>query len=266
VVIDLSDSDDGRNSDNDVELLPDRNERAHVTTMRSSRQVPAEDDDGLEEVLDPTLAVLAARARERAANRALAAATTSVNGEPAKAPVAQLFISPEIPDSKPLMVKVRIDSTLEKTRLAWCAKQGFSPDMTKDVYFTWKDTRVYDSTTVKRLGIQVDANGNVSVDGDSNMYDDVNLPKVYVQAWTDALFQQHMKDEAAAAAARKKAAEPPPLFEPRSPTPEPAPQVKKIRLIMKAKGKEDFKLFVNPVGQSTFLDMIWTKPQISWNN
>jgi hypothetical protein len=255
VIIDLDDSDDGHTGDNDVKLLPDWDERALNTAVRASRQAPVEDDDDLEEVLDPTLAVLAARARERAANKALAAATTSTNGEAAKAPVAQLFISPEIPDSKPLMVKVRIDSTLEKTRLAWCDKQGFSPDMTKDVYFTWKDTRVYDSTTVKRLGIQIEPNGNLSVDGDSNIYDDVNPPKVYVQAWTDALFQQHMKDEAAAAVARKKAAEPPPFFEPRSPTPEPAPQVMKIRLIMKAKGKEDFKLSVNPVRENCILLM-----------
>jgi hypothetical protein len=199
--------------------------------------------------LDPALAALAARARQRAADKArIAAASSSQGGEATKAPIAQLFISPEIPDSKPLMVKVRIDSTLARTRLAWCEKQGFSTQQAKDVYFTWKDTRVYDSTTIKRLGIQVDRNGNISVDGDSNIYDDVNLPKIHVQAWTDALFQQHKKEQAAAAAAKKKAAEPQLVLEERTPTPEPAPKMKKIRLIMKAKGKEDFRLSVNPVG------------------
>jgi hypothetical protein len=94
----------------------------------------------------------------------------------------------------------------------------------------------------------VDRNGNISVDGDSNIYDDVNLPKIHVQAWTDALFQQHKKEQAAAAAAKKKAAEPQLVLEERTPTPEPAPKMKKIRLIMKAKGKEDFRLSVNPVG------------------
>tara|TARA_R110002003_G_scaffold110_2_gene9242 strand:- start:11657 stop:12514 length:858 start_codon:yes stop_codon:yes gene_type:complete len=213
--------------------------------VRPSRPHP-DDDDEPEEVLDPALAALAARARARAASKAQTVPVT--NGKPAKAPVAQLFVKPEIPAAKPLMVKVRIDSTLEQTRNAWCTKQGYSSDMSKSVFFTWKGTRVYDSTTIKRLGIQVDAKGNVSVEGDSNIYDDVNLPKVYVEAWTDELFQKHKKEEAAEAAARKLVAAPPPVIEERELTPEPTPKVNKIRLIMKAKGKEDFKLFVNPVG------------------
>jgi hypothetical protein len=194
---------------------------------------------------------LAARARERAANKAQAAALPTANGEPAKAPVVDIFIDPMIPGAKPLRVKVRTDSTLERTRLAWCAKEGFSADQTRDVYFTWKKTRVFDSTTVKRLGIQIDRHGTVTVEGDSNMYDDTNIPKVVVEAWTDALLQQHRKDEEAAAAAKKKAAEPPPVIEERTPTPELAPKAKKIRLIMKAKGKEEYRISVNPVRHYT---------------
>jgi hypothetical protein len=224
--------------------------------VRPSRPHP-DDDDEPEEVLDPALAALAARARARAASKAQTVPVT--NGKPAKAPVAQLFVKPEIPAAKPLMVKVRIDSTLEQTRNAWCTKQGYSSDMSKSVFFTWKGTRVYDSTTIKRLGIQVDAKGNVSVEGDSNIYDDVNLPKVYVEAWTDELFQKHKKEEAAEAAARKLAAAPPPVIEERELTPEPTPKVNKIRLIMKAKGKDDFKLFVNPVGHLS----IMTKPRLA---
>ncbi|KAF1920177.1 ubiquitin-2 like Rad60 SUMO-like-domain-containing protein [Ampelomyces quisqualis] len=250
LVIDLGDS-DSDDAHHKIGQSSSGMDCSYRTPAQAPRHVPTKDDEELEEVLDPALAALAARARERAANMArTAAATSSTGGEAVKAPVAQLFISPEIPDSKPLMVKVRIDNTLARTRLAWCEKQGFSAEKAKDVYFTWRDTRVYDSTTIKRLGIQVDKNGNVSVDGDSNIYDDVNLPKVHVQAWTDTLFQQHKREQAAAAAAKKKAAEPQPVVEERTPTPEPAPKAKKIRLIMKAKGKEDFKLSVNP--DSTF--------------
>lgn len=227
------------------------NKSAHTSSQPSKSPIsaPTKDDDHVEEVLDPTLAALAARARERAAARARNNAASPVDGETAKAPVAQLFISPEIPDAKPLMVKVRIDSTLERTRLAWCNKQGYTPEMIKGVFFTWRDTRIYDSTTVQRLGIQVGKNGVLSVEGDSNIYDDVNHPKIYVQAWTDALFQQHKRDKTAEAAARKKAAEPAPVVEERTPTPEPVPEVKKIRLFMKARGKEDYRLSVNPVSR-----------------
>ncbi|KAH7072740.1 hypothetical protein BKA63DRAFT_576667 [Paraphoma chrysanthemicola] len=255
VVIDLGDSDDDNDgpgfqsssfkTNGQLDYPSYQRERTHDIAVRPSKP-RLDDDDEPEEVLDPALAALAARARERAAKRAQSVPTN--NGELTKAPVAQLFISPEIPDAKPLMVKVRIDSTLEKTRLAWCGKQGYSPDMSKNVFFTWKGTRVYDSTTVKRLGIHVDSMGNVSVEGDSNIYDDVNLPKVYVEAWTDDLFKQHKKEEAAEAAAKKLAAASALVSEEREPTPEPTPKVNKIRLIMKARGKEDFRIAVNPVG------------------
>lgn len=218
-------------------------ESKHDIAMRPPRHIaiPDDDDDEPEEVLDPALAKLAAQARQRAAASARAAAGTG------KAPIVQLFISPEIPNAKPLMVKARIDSTLEKTRLAWCGKQGYDPIFTKDVFFTWRGQRMYDSTTIKRLGIQVDAHGNISLEGDTNIYDEVDIPKVHVEAWTPALYQEHKRQEAVASAAKRKAAEPEPEPEPRDPTPEPAPKVKKFRLIMKAKGKEELKLQVHPV-------------------
>jgi hypothetical protein len=213
-------------------------------------RLPADDSDDEPEEQDPMLAAIAARARARVAAQAQAAATAS--GHVEKAPVVQLLISPEIPNTRPLMVKVRTDSTLEKARLAWCGKQGYTPEQTKEVYFTFKGARVYDSTTVRRLGIQIDAFGNVSVDGDLNFYNDENLPKVYVQAWTDALFQKHKEEAAAEAAAKKKAAELLHVKE-RTPTPEPVPEVKKLRLILKAKGKEDYKISVNPVGRVSLI-------------
>jgi hypothetical protein len=215
--------------------------------MRSSKHaVSDDDDDDIEEQLDPTLAALAARARARAVEKEKEAAIAAANGEVKKAPVVQLFIRPRIPDSRPLMVKVRTDHTLERTRMAWCGKQGYTSAQTKDVFFTWRGDRVYDSTTVKRLGIEVDQFGQITVEGDLDLYDDVNLPKVYVEAWTNQVFQQHKKEEADAIAAKRKAAELLLLPE-RTPTPEPTPKVKKWRLILKAKGKPDFKLSVNPV-------------------
>lgn len=245
LVIDLGDEDE------DDAYPASADTRAHSTSQppRSPPHAPAKDEDTIEEILDPTLAALAARARERAAARARSTGVDAADGETAKAPVAQLFVSPEIPDAKPLMVKVRIDSTLERIRQAWCQKQDYTPEMTKSVIFTWKEGRVYDSTTVRRLGISINDNGLLTVEGDANIYDDVNLPKIYVQAWTETLFQQYKREKAAAAAAKKKAAEPPPVLEERSPTPEPVPEVKKIRLIMKARGKEDYRLFVNPVSR-----------------
>lgn len=207
--------------------------------MRSSKSILI-GDDGPEEVQDPETAAIEARVRARAAAKKAAAASGR------QAPVAQLFIASELPDTAPLMVKVRIDSTIERPRVAWCARQNFSTEMTRNIFFTWRGTRLFDSTTIKRLGIKVDEHGNVSVDGDSNIYDDTHVPKVHVEAWTEETLAQHKKDLAAEADAQRKAAETPFVSEEREPTPEPTPVVQKLRLILKAKGMEDFGIHVNP--------------------
>ncbi|OAL53163.1 hypothetical protein IQ07DRAFT_585105 [Pyrenochaeta sp. DS3sAY3a] len=196
--------------------------------------------DELEEVEDPVLAAMEAKARRKAQLASASADNTHLT----KTPIIQLFISPEIPGANPLVVTVRIDSTIERPRQAWCQKQGYSVELARSIFFTWKGTRIYDSTTVKRLGIQVDKNGSISVDGDSNIYDDVNLPKIVVEAWTEELFQQRKKEDAAAVAAKKKAAETVAALDERDPTPEPEPAAKRWNLFLKAKGKEEFRLSV----------------------
>lgn len=210
--------------------------------MRQSWQtaLPNSDNDDVEEVLDPTLAALAARARKRAA-------ISAPLGGLEKAPIAQLLINPEIPDAKPMMIKVRIDHTLERARLAWCGRQGYSQETTKGVFLTWRGTRLYDSTTVKRLGIQVDANGNVSVEGDANIYDEDSPPKVHVEAWTEETYQQRKKEDAVEQAVKRQAVEPSPIIDEQELMPQPPSEAKKVRLILKAKGKGDFKIVVNPV-------------------
>ncbi|KAH5437924.1 hypothetical protein HBI47_060530 [Parastagonospora nodorum] len=221
-------------------------------SSRATRSTPSvvvdisDSDDDFPEPSDPGLAAIAARARARIAEKARIAALVAAGEEVTKAPIVQLLIQPEIPNTRPLVVKVRTDHTLEKTRLAWCEKQGFSPAQTQAVFFTSKGKRMFDSTTVQRLGLQIDEWGNVEIEGDLNVYNNDNPAKVYVQAWTDELFKKHQEEEAAAATAKQKAAELA-LLPPRTPTPEP---VKKWKLILKAKGKEDWGITVKP--DSTF--------------
>jgi len=203
-------------------------------------------DDELEDTQGSIIAALETKAQAQVqAREQIATITDAAASTPA--PIAHLFIEPEMDNAKPLKVKVRIDNTIEKARVAWCGLQAFSPQMTNNVFFTWKGTRLYDSTTIKRLGIQVDEKGNVTVEGDSNIYDEVNLPKIHVQAWTEELFKERKKQDAAAAAAKKAAAKASVVIQDRAPTPELAPTVTKIRLVLRARGRADFKLTVNPV-------------------
>ncbi|KAI4618419.1 hypothetical protein J4E80_005017 [Alternaria sp. BMP 0032] len=257
-VIDLGDSDldddsgyvsKPHNDKSELDYKPPSSNDKQPIAVRPSKPPPIEikdddDDEEEEEGLDPTIAALQARARARVA-AAKAQAAAASNGDAPKAPITQLFIDPQIPGANPLMVKVRIDSTIEKPRLAWCQKEKFSPEITRNVFFTWKGARLFDSTSIKRLGIKVE-NGNLSVEGDSNIYDDVNLPKIHVEAWTEEIYRQWKRDEAAAAEARKIAAAAPAVAKEKTPTPEPEPEPasNRVRLILKAKGKPEFRLTV----------------------
>ncbi|CBX90454.1 hypothetical protein IAQ61_001959 [Plenodomus lingam] len=248
LIISLSDDDDDDDDKGAVNgyVALRQAETQNTLGVRPSGRPAVDNDEEVEEVLDPALAALQARARQRALERTNSAGTPAPEGEPTRIPVSQLFIDPEIPDADPLMVKVRINSTIEKPRKAWCERQGYSPDVTRGIFFTWKGTRLFDSTTIKRLGIQVDERGNVSVDGDTTLYDEDNIPKIHVKAWTEEVFMQRKREEAAEAAAKKTAAEAPLEAEQRTLTPEPEPVTARVRLVLKISSKDDFRLTVKP--------------------
>jgi hypothetical protein len=161
--------------------------------------------------------------------------------------LVELFITTNIPGTNPLLVKYKIGSTLQKAREAWCQLQKFSPEVTRDVFFTWKHKRVHDSTKVKRLGIKVDHYGCISVEGTSEIYDDENLPRVHVEAFTEELFQDWERQQAEEAAARKRAAETPPPVEEAIQIEEQQAEKAMLKLILKTKSKPDFKISVHPV-------------------
>ncbi|KAJ4987209.1 hypothetical protein SVAN01_07361 [Stagonosporopsis vannaccii] len=248
VVVDLGDSDDDNDSGYKSKSFGDVWDveaygvgRNHNVALRPSNSTTADD---LEEVEDPEIAAIEARARARAEAKRAAAASGS------KAPVAQLLIDSVLPDTSPLMVKVRVDTTIDKPREAWCARQKFSTEMTRNVFFTWKGTRLYDSTRIQRLGVKIDDHGNVSLEDDDSLYDGIDTPKIHVEAWTDAAFAQYKREQAAEAEAKRKAAEPSPVVEEREPSLEPVAEAKKYRLFLKAKGLEDWKIQVRP--ETTF--------------
>jgi hypothetical protein len=240
-VIDLGDSD----SDFDEPSYKPPN-----SYLQSSSKPALVESDGEGEIEDPFLAELAAKARARAANTSAASGThTGASANTEYDPIVQLLITSDIPNTKPLLIRVKCSSTLSRPRESWCKIQGFSPEMTRDVFLTWKHKVIFDSTTIKRLGITIDANGIVSVEGDSDIYTDDNLPKIHIEAWTDDVFKQMQREQAEEEAAKKRAAEEASkLVEAKpEPEPEPEPEKKRFRLFLKAKGKSEWKISVNPV-------------------
>lgn len=245
-VIDLGDTED----EDDSPRNPSPSPRA--IPIHSRQESEGESSEEVEEVDSPHIAALKAQIRARASAKSpdtdQAPAVSSSTPAPAPVAIVQLLIESDIPHTKPLVVKIKTDASLAKPKEAWCARQGFTPTQTRDIFMTWKDRRIFDYTKIQRLGIRLD-NGFVSVEGDPTIYDDENLPRIHIEAWTEEVYRAKKDADALEAAAAAKAAQ---VIEEPEPGPEPEPEVKQIKLVLKAKGKEDFKLKVNPVRMPTF--------------
>jgi hypothetical protein len=245
-VIDLGDTD----SDSDLEnyLKPQPRQAPTLAIPRlPSIPAPSEVTEEVEEEEDPAIAALKARARARAAKESAMAAASKTDGtSSANSAVVQLFITSEIPEAVDLIIKIKLDAIIEKPWDAWCSRQGYSKEKKDSLILTWKGNEIYPSTTVARLGVSVDANGFMTVEGDPQIYDENNLPKIHLEAWTKELFDENKKEKAAEAAAKRKAFEASQETE-EEPEPEPVVEARKIRLYLKARGKPDFKICVNPV-------------------
>ncbi|KAF2684763.1 hypothetical protein K458DRAFT_431068 [Lentithecium fluviatile CBS 122367] len=198
----------------------------------------------LEEIEDPKAEQYRAAARERRAKREAAEkaakeaqAQERAAASDSKPACVQLLITSQLPYTRPIMVKVRIDATIGMPRVAWCEKQGFTQAQTDDVFLSYKDRKVFDSTTIHVLGIKVDEHGNVSVPGDTTIYDETNLPKIHLYAWTPRFKEQWDKEAAEEAAARKKAAEAPPLVDETEAEQEPELE-KTFKVVLVEKGQK----------------------------
>ncbi|KAF2003465.1 hypothetical protein P154DRAFT_520076 [Amniculicola lignicola CBS 123094] len=227
-IIDLGDSD---SEPEDIKPLEVRS--------KQTRDVSEE----LEEIQDPYFAELAAKAHER---RSSNGANPISNGTPTPAipeAVVTLLISSDLPNTKPLIVKIKTTASLGRPRIAWCQKQGFTESETGDIFLTWKNRKLTEFTTIARLGVKVSPEGIITIEGESDFgIDDDEPPKIHLEAWTEELFKQKKAADAAAAEAKRKAFEPPkPVIE--EPVQE-APAEAKMAVILRAKGKPEFKIYV----------------------
>lgn len=238
--------------------------------------------DSLEDASDEEFPELAAQARERRRQRELeqkrsatpaggsfaedsrpgSAQYRNLEGSlptpPAPDPVLQILVTSPIPNTKPLIVRRKLSQRLQEIRQVWCDKQGFTDEMQSSVFLTYCMRRLYDVTTCKSLGIKVDASGNVIARGGSAVFEGVeNANRIHIEAVTEELFEQMKRDK------QMKERRPDSLSHDHKSdveTPvadglEEAPQEDEhIRIILKAKGLEPFKLKVKPVsGISSFI-------------
>ncbi|OCL06548.1 hypothetical protein AOQ84DRAFT_440760 [Glonium stellatum] len=253
VVIELSDS--CNSSDDDLYKPPTP---IGVIVPKIQRAKEPQDEDDQE--VDPEFRALAAKAREKRRLQELGATEPTGSGGPSRTsssfsrpalaasppapdPIVKIFISSAIPDTVPLLVSRKLSQRLQEVRKAWCSRQNFSEDMADSVFFTYRNRRLWDVTTCKSLGIEVDSSGNIRQKDDLDLYSEndgrIHLEAVTMETWEDN------KRRAGKAHTEEPEEEEQDIFEY-----EPAIEEPKFRLFLKARGYEDFRLQVNPT--STF--------------
>nr|POF03132.1 hypothetical protein CFP56_75497 [Quercus suber] len=191
-----------RKGDEVVEIAEDLDDGSYVPKPRS--RAP---DSEEEEESDEDIAKLKRQARERRRNREEQKMNTPTPDQGARpgqyAPAAisippqldppiKLLISSRLPNTQPLIVFRRLSQRLQEIREVWCMKQGFSKIQTEDVFLIHNMRRIYDVTTCKSLGLDVDRDGIVTMRGAEGKDE---LDKVHLEAVTEELFTQMKADK-----------------------------------------------------------------------
>lgn len=224
---------------------------------QSKPQLPPEDEED-----DPFLRELQIKAREKARQQRLEAerkAASPSQGTDARSPSfdqsgaspsigtpeatasqiptletnVAIWIQTKIPNTKELIINRHTSQPLQKVREFWTQKHKLPPALADKVFFTWRGTRLYNSSTTQSLIDIVKKEKGIPLDSD----EDPTRGQLQITAVTqDILDQEERAKEQEAKAAR--AAE------------EEAVQEEKpkegIVLILRCKGVEDMTLRVRP--------------------
>lgn len=262
--------------DEENDSKPQQDEGLRVTSIKPP-QPPPEDDDF--PASDEEFSELARKARERARRKRLEAdiafstpdpiPSASGHGSlhrshsgqqatpppPPPDPVIQILITSSITNTEPLIVARKVVQRLKDVRVIWCERQGFSREFMNTVFLTWRGKRLFDVTTCKSLGIAVDADGNVLTKGQKDIFGEEDR-QIHMEAMTEEILEEYNKakrrgevdgeeEDAASSGVAPIVQE----------------QEAQVRIILKAKDLDDFRLKVKTVSLAG-----WTSCSQSSNN
>ena len=234
-------------------------------TAVTTAQPPQVEDDGLL-ASDEEFPELARKAREKARQKRLEAEATFASLDPPpSAPrdgslqrsfsqqqptpppqpppddIISILITSRVANTTPLIVNRRVSQRLKDVRMTWCDRQGFTPEATATVFLTWRGKRLFDVTTCKSLGIGVGADGNIVMKGKKDILGEEER-RIHMEAMTEEILEDYkrskrreMGDEDAEESGNQEAEQVEQKAE------------KQVRVILKAKGLDDFKLRVKAV-------------------
>lgn len=145
-------------------------------------------------------------------------------------PNVQILISSDIINTKPLLVHRKMSQGLRDVRLAWCKRQSFTEDMQSSVYLTWKGRRLFDVTTCKSLGLNMDNNAIPAMDDELSS----SPPelKIHMKAVSDTLPTANPSGSSPDTGTRKKS----------PPRDEEDAQAQPIRIVLRSPGMNDFRI------------------------
>jgi hypothetical protein len=233
---------------------------------RTLRTQPVEE---VEDESDEELAALARQARQRRLQRTHAATPdTTKSPTPREAasgsphvgpqtaslpdPPVMILVYSQIANTNPLKVYRKLSQNLREIRLAWCKRQGFNDSFTDNVFLIHRMRKVYDVTTCKSLGLETDAEGNITMKGAEGKE---GCDQVALEAVTQDIYDKMLADKDREDAKRRDKWDPAAeagADEEEEAAPEPVAE-EFIGLVLRARGKPDFKLKVKPVSQSLSL-------------
>lgn len=155
-------------------------------------------------------------------------------------PVVSILITSRLPGTEPLIATRRLGQRLKDVRTVWCQRQKFSPEFTQSIILTWRGKRLFDVTSCRSLGIAVDSDGNIVMKGERDVFGKESR-QIQMEAMTEEMLEKMKREKE-----RLEGDETPRDTAEEVLTEHPK-QETQIRVILKAKDFDDFKLIVKPV-------------------
>jgi hypothetical protein len=151
----------------------------------------------------------------------------------------EILITSRLEGTKPLMVKRKMGQRLQEVRQAWCDKQLLpgpltAADLRSAIFLSWRNKRLFDYTTCKMLPLRIDGRGKLSGDGIDGE------GRIHLEAWTDEAYALYQKELAAQQRKEQGLEDDEDLAE------QEKQEAVKVKLILKARNLENFKLVVKP--------------------
>ena len=232
----------------DSSALPGQDSTWNSTVVKPA--APAEDDD--QPGSDEEFPELARQAREKARRKRLEEDIASTAADPQDVllslhqpmsptsqpdPILRILITSSIENTTPLIVTRKVSQRLKDVRLAWTERQKFPPDFSDTVFLTWRGKRLFDVTTCRSLGFTVDAMGRISMKGGSWEEEE---GQIHMEAMTAKVLEAYKKAKRNEATVQEDVGVQEEAVEVKDREPQ-------VRIILKAKELDDFKLQVRPV-------------------